>query len=383
MKQFGHIFKHRGLQFSEATSTLIGSVVGAGVLGIPFAIAQVGFRPGIIMLIALTGANIILQLMYVEIVLRTSKDHEIPGYGSLYLGKRIGMIALLIGILSGYGTLLAYIIGQGGVVSALVGGPPVLWSLLFAAAGGYIVYRGLSAVRVLELIMTVGIFIVVFLIGLRAHPHIDTLNLSYADINNVIVPYGVLLFALGGLSSIPQIRQEMRREEHDLPWVIILGNMLIFIIYAAFIWLVLGVTGAETTEVGTVGLGEKIGPIMVILGNAFAFLTITTSFITVGLSIRRLFQYDYGLSRLQAWLSTMIIPLVIFLLGARSFIQVLSIVGGLIIGAQSAIVIFAFWEARKEGNRKPEFSLGTLRITGIILLIFFAVGAALTLVDLL
>lgn len=384
MKQFGKEYdaqEHKGLQFAEATATLIGTVIGAGILGIPFAVAKVGFIPGVVMLLALGIAMVILELMFIEVTLRTKKDHEIPGYGGLYLGFNAKMIALLAGIIGGYGTLLAYMIAQGEILQTLFGGSQMLWSLLFYMAGSYIIYRGLGAVRIIELIMTIGIFSIMFLIGLTAHPHINSLNLTYTNMSNLIVPYGVLIFALSGITAVPQVRKQMKGSEKKLPYVIIAGNVAVITIYLLFMWLVLGVTGTQTTEVATIGLGDRIGPSMLIMGNALAFFTITTSFITVGLSIRRLFHYDYDFPRFKAWLSTIIIPLVIFIFGARSFIQVVGIVGGVIIGIQSIIVVLAFWKAQKNGHRKSEFRLGKMTLVGGMLIVLYLLGAALTLLD--
>lgn len=381
MKQFGRIFSHKGLQFAEATATLIGAVIGAGVLGIPYAIAQIGFWPGMAMLVGLTIANTFLILMYTEVTLRTKADHEIPGYGGVYLGFPTQILALLVVILGGYGTILAYLIAQGDVLQALFGGSPVVWSLVFFVVGGYVIYRGLNAVRIVELIMTIGIFAILFVIGLNAHPHINGLNYMHVNLHNFIVPYGVLIFALSGISAVPQVRLQMTHEEKKLPFVVIAANILIFIMYALFMWLVLGVTGLATTEVATIGLGEKIGHTMLILGNALAFFTISTSFITVGLSIRRIFQYDYGFPRFKAWISTMIVPLVIFMLGARSFISVVGIVGGILVGIQCVVIIMAFWKSIKNGGRKPEFTIKSFKFVGLILIVVYVIGAILTLAD--
>lgn len=379
MKQFGKIFQHGALQFSEGVATLIGSIVGAGILGLPYAINKVGFLPGMIMLVILGVFMIILELMYMEVVLRTKRDHEIPGYGSIYLGNKVGIFALGIGILTGYGTLLAYLIAQGDILSTLFGGSPTLWTWLFFAGGSYIVYRGLSAVRTIELFMTLGIFAILFLIGLHAHPHIQATNLSHVSLKNIILPYGVLLFALAGTTSVPQVRQELKGNEHRLPAVIIVANVIVIAIYALFVWLALGVTGSETTEVATIGLGKILGRNMLNLSNALAFFTISTSFITVGLSIRRLFQYDYGLPRLTAWLATIAIPAFIFALGFTNFIAVLGLVGGVIIGLQAIILIFAFKHAQESGSRKPEFTLGSLKYVSLVLIAVFIVGAVLSL----
>ena len=384
MKQFGKEYNaqdNKFLQFSEATATMIGTVIGAGILGIPFAVVKVGFVPGLFMMLVLAVAMIVLELMFVEVSLRTKKDHEIPGYGGLYLGLHAQMVALFAGVIGGYGTLLAYMIAQGDILQALLGGSATVWSLLFYLMGSYIVYRGLGAIRVIELIMTLGIFTIMFLIGLTAHPHIDSLNLAYTDLSQLIVPYGVLIFALSGITAIPQVRKQMVGSEKKLPHVVIVANILVVAMYILFMWLTLGVTGASTTEVATIGLGQRIGPSMLLMGNILAFFTITTSFVTVGLSIRRLFHYDYNFSRFKAWVSTIMIPLVFFLFGARSFIQVVGIVGGVIMGTQSIIIILAFWKAQKNGHRKPEFRLGKLAGVGGVLIAIYVLGAVLTLID--
>ena len=381
MKEFGRIFQHRGLQWAEAIATLVGSIVGVGVLGMPYAVAKLGFLPGMLMLVFLALLNVILLLMYAEMTLRTKEDHEIPGYGGLYLGTNTQIAALILGVVGGYGTILAFMIAQGQILSTLLGGNPTVWSFLFFLVAGYIVFRGIEAVRILELIMIVGVSIIFFMIGLTAHPHINYANLAYSDINNFIIPYGVILFALSGTTVIPQIRQQLRRSERSLPWVIIVACGLVLAMYAAFLWLTLGVTGAQTTEVATIGLGRRIGPTMLILGNSLAFFTISTSFITIGLSLRRVFQYDYHFPRLRAWLCAMMIPLFLFVLGARNFIGVVGIVGGVILSVQNMIIVFAYWKSVKNGHRKPEFSLGSMKILGALVVVVFFLGAVLTLVD--
>lgn len=369
----------------EAFAIIIGTTIGAGILGIPYAVAKVGFVPGLVMLMGLGLATTILELMYAEVTLRTREDHEMPGYSGLYLGFPAKMTTLVLGIIGGYGALLAYIIGEGNVLSTLLsgtlGGTSFSWGLLFFAVASYIVYRGLEAVRVIELVMVTAMFGVVVALGLTAQPHINPLNLAHVDVNNIIVPYGVLMFALSGISAIPQVRLQMKGSEKSFPYIIIAANLAVMVIYALFIWLTLGVTGAQTTEIATVGLGHTIGRTMLVLGNTLAFITMSTSFIAGGLAMRRLFQFDYGFSRFKAWLSTMIIPLTLFVIGARGFIQVLGIVGGVIISMHSIIIVSAFWKARMRGHRKPEFDLGSMRVVGAILILLYIFGSVLTLLD--
>lgn len=365
----------------EAIAILVGTVIGAGILGIPYAAAQVGFSVALVMLIGLSFMNMLLQLMFAEVTLRTRTDHEIPGFSGLYLGNSAKGFAMIISILSGFGTLLAYLIAQGDILHALIGIDPFVGSLLFVVVGGYVVYRGLASVRIFELIVTVGIILVMFLIGYTSIPHLDLSQLYYVHFDKIGIPYGVLIFALSGTVAIPQMHKAMFDHETLLPKAIISANLIVLAIYAVFMFFVLGVTGLQTTQIATIGLGERIGPSMIFLGNILALFTISTSFMTVGLSIRRLFQHDYNFPRIKAWLITMGIPLLFFLLGVHSFILVLGIVGGVLMGTQGILIVFAFWRAIHTGKRKPEYKLGGLPILGTLLIGILGLGAVVTILN--
>ena len=74
--------------FLEAVATLIGTMVGAGVLGIPYVFARAGFVTGLIDLIILGTAIVFIYLYLGEVVLRTKGNHQLTGYAEKYLGKK-------------------------------------------------------------------------------------------------------------------------------------------------------------------------------------------------------------------------------------------------------------------------------------------------------
>ncbi len=374
-----------------AIATILGTTIGAGILGIPYAISKVGFLPGIVLICLIGVATMFLNLMYAEVTLRTRQDHEIPGYGGLYLGTDAKMLALLAGLIGSYGALLAYIIGEGHILTSLWGGNATVWSYVFIGFGSYIVYRGVEIVKKIEFVMSLALLTVLFLIGIAVQPHIVNMNLAYVDVNNIIVPYGVLMFAFSGSASIPMVRQQLKGQEKKLPLAILIANSIILCIYFVFAWLVLGVTGAQTTQVATIGLGLKVGPGIRLLGNVLAGITLLSGYVAMGLSVRRLFENDYGMSRIQACLVTIVIPVILFTSGARSFITVLGIVGGLLLSLQSVIIILSFWKSQEVtfwqkitpsfSRRKPEFTLGKQGVLGVLLILLYIFGAVLTILN--
>ena len=87
--------------FFRAIALLCGTVIGAGVLGIPYVIAQTGFFVGLLTILFLGLAILMLNLFVGEIVLRTPGNHQLPGYAEKYLGKwgkRLVVFSMLFGI---------------------------------------------------------------------------------------------------------------------------------------------------------------------------------------------------------------------------------------------------------------------------------------------
>lgn len=362
----------------EGIATIVGTAIGAGVLGLPYAVSHAGFGIGIAMLLMLGWVNIVLQMMFAEVTLRTKDQHQIPGYAGIYLGPYVKKIGFVVGISSAYGTMLAYLIASGQILTSLLGGSSTAWSLIYFAVICTLIFKGLDTIKILEVIMSAFVASIMLLIWYVAFPHVDPSNLLFMHFDQATQVYGVLLFALSATVAIPEVRQELVGQEKSFPKVIIFANLFTIIIYAFFTLFVLGVTGTLTTEVATIGLGNFIGPWMLVVGNILAFFTISTSCLTIGLAVRRVFQFDYGFPRWKALLATTVVPLIIFLTGFRDFIQVLGIVGGIGLGLQSSIVVFSFWRARIHGERKPEFTLGTMSVVGLLMIIVFAIGALLT-----
>ncbi|MEM4244580.1 MAG: aromatic amino acid transport family protein, partial [Candidatus Nanoarchaeia archaeon] len=110
----------------RAVAILIGTIVGAGILGIPYVVYKAGFWTGMLMIVALGIALLLLHLYLGEIALRTKQKHQLAGYAEKYLGgwaKKLMFLTMLIG---SYGALTAYIIGTGATIKAILGGSEIL-----------------------------------------------------------------------------------------------------------------------------------------------------------------------------------------------------------------------------------------------------------------
>ncbi|MFH0779363.1 MAG: aromatic amino acid transport family protein [Parcubacteria group bacterium] len=369
----------RHLPFWQATATLVGSVIGAGVLGIPYVIARTGVLPGFLILIVLGAAVILINLMFTEIVLRTHFRHQIAGYMKKYLGRTayiLSIVALLAGC---YGALTTYMIGEGEVLHTLFNVNNVLGSVIFFAIGALMLYFGLKLIKIFELWLVFSFLIIILSIFCFSGASIDFSNWQYVNWQHSFSIYGVILFAFGGgAAAVVPLREILRKDQKDVPRSVMIASFIPLIVYVLFSLIVVGVTGANTTEVATVGLGRAIGQYMLIGGNLFALFTMFTGFLTTGIILKEFFEFDMRFSRLLSWFLVIIFPIIIFLLGMRDFIKTMGIAGALTFGITGVLIILSFWRAKKLGDREPEFKLPKLKIVGGLMIVMFLVGLGYT-----
>ncbi len=363
-----------------AIATLVGFVAGAGILGLPYVFARAGFLTGIVNIVLIGLAVMILNLMIGEISLRTKNNHQLVGYAKKYLGikgKKLMMFLLLIGW---YGALVAYTIKIGEILSAVINPliyiSPIYYSIFFALSASYLVYKGILLIEKSEFWMVLLLIITISVIGIFYMPSVNYGNLQTFSLKDFWFPFGVVLFAFGGAGAIPEMRIELTKNKRLMKHAIIIGTMITMAIYILFTLLVVGVTGSETTDGAIIGLGKALGPKMLLLGGFFGILTMSTSFLAIGLAIKEIFKFDYRNHNLQSSLFACIIPFVfaitiIMLNIDNAFYKVINFAGVFIYPLTSIMFILIFWHAKKKGDRKPEYSMKFSGVLGAIIILLF------------
>jgi len=358
----------------EAIATMVGTVIGAGILGIPYVVAKAGFWTGVVNIVFLGIISIFLYLYLGEVSLRTKGRHQLTGYAEKYLGKK-GKILMAASMVFGiYGALIAYLLGVGEALSAIFGfWNPVTFSLIFFAVVAFIIYLGLSQVAKSELYMLPLIIIFITLIAVFAAKYLNPGNLSSLNLYSLFVPYGVVLFAFLGATAIPEMEMVLEKNEKLMKKAIIIGMIIPIIIYLAFTVVIVGVSGGITTEVATIGLGQLIGGHMVWIGNIFAMITMTTSFLALGLALKQMYHYDYKIRRSISWGLTCFVPLGVALIGIATFAKALEISGVIAGGLTGILIVLMAIRAKKMGNRKPEYTVPiNWAIAGLFIALFLA-----------
>ena len=363
-----------------AGATLVGTIIGVGIFGIPFAAAQAGFLPAMLFLGGVAVIMTTMHVLFAEIVLRTPGSHRFVGYAKLYLGPIGRGLAILIGVAGTYAGLLAYVIISGQFLNELLPGAldPRVWSFIFLLVAMGLVLTGIKTLAFIELAMAVVLITVVFIVFGSAAPIIDSSN--YAGIATsaelLFIPFGVMLFALGGLDALPGMKDILaprgRHTKHSRRYrpIIIIGTIIPAVLALVFMTSVVGVTGPETTTEAVKGLHQFLNPTVITLLALFGFIAVFTSFLVIADNLKKTFSHDFKINPALSWF-LVFIGLAILFLFITDFIGIIQFAGAAVGGLAYILVILMHTKAQKNGKRKPEFSwVHAMPVKGILFVIF-------------
>jgi len=349
--------------FFFGLSILIGTIVGAGIFGIPYVIERSGIIPGFFYLFVLGGAVLLIHLFFSEIILRTKDKCRLPGFAQKYLGRRGKAFVMISVVLGVTGALLAYLILGGEFLNILLspffGLSQAQFTLIFWALSSYFIFRGIKVIAPAEFVTNLVFFLVVIGILFFCLPKFDLDNVSILNVSDIFLPFGVILFSLVGWSAIPEMVDFLKapQERKQIKKIIISSTLIVVVFYVFFALTVIGVAGKNVSQDTLSGLLPFLGPKVIFWGALAALITLADSFLILGLYLKNTFIYDLKVPKGLAALVACAFPLVLFLLGFRSFIATLGFVGTIVGAMEGIIIILIFRKAKNLGDREPEYNL--------------------------
>ena len=364
-------------KFWATTFTLTGTIIGAGILGIPYVFAQSGFLLGLFWLVVLGAVMIFVNLSLGEVTLRTRGIHQLPGYAEKYLGpwgKYAMFFAMIFGI---YSALLAYLLGEGESFARLIPGDinPIFFGIAFWVIMTLFLRDGLRGLKKIETWGVIGIIVLILGIFIKFIPEVQASNLLTINFPNFALPIGVIMFALLGFVAMPELRQEIRGQEKLFRRAVIVGTLIPIFLYILFSSIFVGILGKNVTEVATL----SFGPLIIILG----IFTMLTSYFVLSYSIRDTFKYDFKSSSKVNFFFTSLVPLILYLLVSKfqilGFVSILGI-GGVVSGGLTGILIILMSKkakAKTRNGKKPEIQMPITLPIIIFLTLIFLTGIVL------
>ena len=335
----------------EGLAILVGTQIGAGVLGLPYVAAKVGLIPATMILFGI----MFLLLFTAMIVLKLSVNMDGAQMSTIterILGKAGGWTMYLSITIMSFGALLAYVAGMGNVFSQFFGINENLGALIFWIFVAFIIYRGLQTSGRVELLMyyiMLTLFIVVMGMLVSYAKLSNGFYMNFAGIASMI---GIAIFALGCHTVIPDVYKAIG-DYQKTKRVVVLAFLIPTLIYAFFMAVFLLAFGAKTPQIATQGLSEMYGYGGYLIGNIIPFIAITTSFIGIGLAQQSNTIEFLKMKKILAWSLTTIPPLLVYIGGIKNFADVLAFAGdtgdmmSFIILPIVIWIVWVYWKRRE------------------------------------
>lgn len=322
---------------------LAGTIIGAGVFGLPYLFEKSGV---IVSLLYLTVFGLIfslMHLMYAEIIVNTEEDHRFVGYTKIYLGKWEALLATLTSVAGVLLSLTAYLILSISFFNLISPDSPDIYKLLlFWLLGSVAIFWEINHLVFAEFLITIGIVgIIIALAGYGLIGAERLISFSFIAPQNLLLPYGAVLFSLSGRVAIPALVGYFRR--NNLPFsklkpAVFFGTLAPALVYFIFIVGILSLSETVSEDSISGIIGRLPEPLLWLLG-VLGILALWSTYIVLGRDLKKSLNYDFNIPPLLAGLTVIITPLLLYFGGVRNFLTLIGVIGGVFIGLEGVFIV--------------------------------------------
>jgi len=356
-----------------------GGMVGVGFLSLPYVALKAGIWIMLGYFIILTALIVVINSIFCQLSLKTPDFKRFPGFVGYYLGKWPQFLAMFSVILGTIGVLLVYLlIGSqflSSVFQPFFSGDNLVYVFVYFLIVSAIIYFDIKVISKVELWVIVLLFLSLIFIFVESFSQIKLSNIFISNpefkISNLFLPYGPLLFALWGTGLIPEIEEMIGGKKKNLKKIVIISTIIISVFYFLFTLIILGITGSRTDQTALTGLSNFLGDGVVLLSLLGGALATITAFVTQGIIFKKTLMFDLKIKHWQAFVMTCFTPLVLFLLGFNSFVSVLSLTGGVLLGINGILILLMY---KKIGGKNIIiYPLAIFLLAGVICEIVYSI----------
>lgn len=343
--------------FFYAYAMLTGTIIGVGIFSLPYITSQAGILTTGVYFLFLGAVAMMVHIFWGEIAAKTPGRHRLPGMARIYLGIFWGRVATVTAIGSLMGAILAYVILGADFANSLFNGylGEGEWAhvILYCLIGAVLIWKGDKLIAKLEVwgIIALALVFAVLIWKVSGHWRMENILTLSGQAKNFFLPYGVVLFSLWGASAIPDVQEVMGRDKKRINKVIVIAGLSAIIVYAMFIAIILGVSGAGVDPTALGGLAGVLGGEMTKILLALGILTTFTSYITLALALNKLLIYDLKISPTTALATVAGVPTILYFLGVNNFISIISFVGSVMLAIDGMFIAFIYKKMSRADSR--------------------------------
>lgn len=350
---------------------MIATIIGAGVFGLPMLFAQLGFWPATGLFVTTVALVAVTHAFFVTLALDVPEKMRIPGHAYRLLGNVGGLVATVSYPLQIIGSNIAYIL-LGGVFLRMLTHEAGFefvdgirwWQFAFVACVALTVFIGLRAVAKVESVITWGLIGTMLALSVVAcvKSSIAEVSSFATRFNPSILPFGVFLFSMSGISAIGEAVDEVGRKKRasytSVVWGTVIAGALSYLFALTF-----GAIVSATANDPILELGLHVPRAVRWLIPLAGFLAVITSSIATAQDLKATMHLDYRVPKHVAWIVAIVVPYAFALMITPDILKVMGFFGAVFVGLNGillSLMVMRVYKKQKKKNRWKTTILPTL-----------------------
>lgn len=348
-----------------AAGLMAATTIGAGIFSLPYIFQSSGWPLALLFLLALSATVHFAHHLYLRALAAEGGRRRLLGlveefYGSA--GRQVGLLIIVGGLIL---TLVVYLILVGGFLSLFAPQWVAAGTLAFWLTASLVIILKLRRLVATEVLGSLLLFAVVFWIFIYGWGGLvpDKFHLLPGGPADWLLPFAPILFSLAGWTAVEPVYDYARRRGLSLRECGRAMAVGTFGTAAAYVLFVLGVAGAApVVSPDTISKLDGSGPLLLLPLAALGILAMWTSYVPIGLEIRKSLEIDLGWAAGWSAAVVLFLPPLLFRLGLSDFLSVIGLVGGVFLGLEYVLLLLASGRVLhlSSGERRWAYSLTLL-----------------------
>jgi tyrosine-specific transport protein len=328
--------------FLRAFLAMVGTIIGAGVFGLPAAFVRLGFVPASLLFLALALVVTATHLILAEQLLATRERQRLAGLARRGLGEfayHVTSVTYPLGIIA---SNYAYLILGGEFLAILSRGfgfafPVAIWQFIFWIAVAVTIGIGIKAMTAVDAWLVPLKILVLIVAVLLAAPFVDVQQTTTAVWANWHLPFGIFLFTLSGVTAVGEAVELSGRKRKTAFTAVVSGSLVsafLSWLFGATIFLAAaGFPIRDAADIASV-FPSALWWVVPLLG----FLAVATAYVTTANDLRSTFQFD---QKWKPWVAkgvAIFSPLILLAVLSRDFLSAIGFIGAILIGVNSLTI---------------------------------------------
>ncbi len=378
------------------TLLIAGTTIGVGMLALPVATGPSGFLPSITIYLACWLFMLCTGLLLLEVCLWMPKEANLITMAHKLLGNAGKNICWVVYLFLFVTVMIAHVVGGGSILREIFGTAlnPAVATIAYVILFSPIVYLGTHSVDRLNMGLMAGVIITYLLFIFAAFGSVNTALLHYMNWSKAWIAIPILFTAFTYQVIIPTLVTYMERNVKRVRLAIFFGTSIPLLVYLIWEYLILGIIPVE----GPGGLIEAAeggnnavmplkqylnNPSLFTIGKAFAFFTMTTSYIALALAYLDFLAdglkiVKKGIKKVGLCLAIFVPPVLIALTYPDVFLTALGYAGGfscaILFGIFPPLMVWVGRYKKKYGRSNQQLPGGRVFLAVLISFVVIEIG---------